>query len=74
MQPLLGTLLDAEDGQAERGRTGAPERPAVQDNGELALGHRIVHSNLEQRGMDRVLSYGADGFEHMVNLSVLALK
>ena len=31
-------------------------------------------NNLEQRGMDRVLSHGADGFERMVNLSVLALN
>ena len=29
---------------------------------------------LEQRGMDRVLSYGPDGFERMVFLSVLALN
>ena len=30
--------------------------------------------NLERRGMDRVLSHGSDGFERMVNLSVLALN
>ena len=29
-------------------------------------------NNLEQRGLDRVLSRGADGFERMVGLGVLA--
>ena len=31
-------------------------------------------NNLEQRGLDRVLSRGPDGFERMVDLSVLSLN
>ena len=34
----------------------------------------VEHGNLEQRGMDRVLSYGPDGYERMVMLSGLSLN
>ena len=39
--------------------------------------HPAVESainNLEQRGLDRVLAHGADGFAQVVGLSVLALN
>ena len=57
--------------EAERERQSDPEFAM------MARWHSRIESklnNLEQRGMDRVLSYGPDGFERMVNLSVLALN
>ena len=40
----------------------------------MAPANRIAHGNLERRGMNRVLSYGPDGFERMVMPAVLALN
>ena len=57
--------------EAERERQSDPEFQM------MARSHSRIESNinnLEQRGMDRVLSYGPDGFERMVFLSVLALN
>ena len=57
--------------EAERARQSDPEFRM------MTRTHSRIESNinnLEQRGMDRVLSYGPDGFERMVNLSVLALN
>ena len=55
--------------QADQAREGAAEFRAAR------RAHPAVESainNLEQRGLDRVLSRGADGFERMVGLGVLA--
>ena len=57
--------------EAERERQSDPEFAM------MARWHSRIEShinNLEQRGLDRVLSYGPDGFERMVNLSVLSLN
>jgi len=57
--------------EAERERQSDPEFRM------MARSHSRIESNinnLEQRGMDRVLSYGPDGFERMVMLSVLSLN
>ena len=57
--------------EAERERQSDPEFRM------MTRAHSRIESNinnLEQRGMDRVLSYGPDGFERMVMLSVLALN
>lgn len=55
--------------QADQAREGAAEFRAAR------RAHPAVESainNLEQRGLERVLSRGADGFERMVGLAVLA--
>ena len=55
--------------KADREREGEPEFRAARQ------AHPAVESainNLEQRGLDRVLSRGADGFERMVGLAVVA--
>ena len=55
--------------QADQAREGAAEFRAAR------RAHPAVESainNLEQRGLNRVLSRGADGFERMVGLGVLA--
>ena len=64
VQPKKGRLS-----QADQAREGAAEFRAAR------RAHPAVESainNLEQRGLDRVLSRGADGFERMVGLGVLA--
>ncbi len=53
------------------------EREAETTFREMRRQHPAVESainNLEQRGMDRVLSYGADGFARMVALSMVAFN
>ena len=57
--------------KADREREGADEFVAARRQ------HPAVESainNLEQRGLDRVLSYGADGFERTVALSIVAFN
>ena len=64
--PRKGRLSQA-DREREEGETFAAARrqhPAI----ESAI------NNLEHRGLGRVLSYGADGFERMVALSLLAFN
>ena len=51
------------------------ERETAPEFVEARRAHAAVESainNLEQRGFDRILAHGADGFERMVGLSVLA--
>ena len=57
--------------KADRAREGTEEFVAARRQ------HPAVESainNLEQRGLDRVLSHGAEGFERMVALSIVAFN
>ena len=77
-QVELDKMLDF-NAMPKKGKLNEAERARRNDPlfKKMANWHSGIEScinNLEQRGMDRVLSYGADGFERMVNLSVLALN
>ena len=77
-QVELDNMLDF-NAMPKKGKPAEAERARRNDPllKKMANWHSGIEScinNLEQRGMDRVLSYGADGFERMANLSVLALN
>ncbi len=55
----------------------------IEDQHQFILHHKVpsqcedeevAANNLERRGLDRVRSHGADGFEHMVALSILTVN
>ena len=77
-QEALDRMLDC-NATPKKGKMNEAERERQSDPefAMMARWHSRVESyinNFEQRGMDRVLSYGPDGFARMVNLSVLALN
>ena len=57
--------------EAERTRQSAPP---FEEMAKWRSGVEARVGNLERRGMDRVPSYGADGFKRMAMLSALALN
>ncbi len=74
----LDELLD-HNVLPKKGKLGPADRKRVADPTfrEMRRQHPAVESainNLEQRGMDRVLSYGAEGFARMVALSMVAFN
>ena len=63
----------------KKGYLNRAERERAQDEEFVAMRrqHPAVESainNLEHRGLDRVLAYGADGFARVVALSVVAFN
>ena len=73
---LLDRLLERNT-MPKKGHLGKEDRERESGEGfrEARRAHPAVESainNLEQRGFDRVLAEGADGFERMVGLSVVA--
>ena len=74
----LDELLD-RDAMPKKGKLNEAERarqraPPFKEMAKWRSGIESRIGNLERRGMDRVLSYGADGFERMAMLLVLALN
>ncbi len=74
----LDDLLD-DNVLPKKGFLSKAERAREQEKefAEMRRKHPAVESainNLEQRGLDRVLAHGADGFAQVVGLSVLALN